>query len=124
MTSIKSLADELREKIKSEEQPSAKPDKPGKPPPATKDIQPMSIQHPADNNEIAAFFEALQLYQLSGQDKLLIRLDSGTTGFLKKLKYAKAIDMNKFIAFALQYFLKQHPWLIPHLNETLKKIDL
>ena len=119
MTGIKSLADELREKIRSQNTENAVTPKEN-PPEKTK--KPSSLQ--ATDTEIVALFNALDVYELCGSDKMLIRLDTRTTNLLKQLKLAKGIDMNKFIAYSLQAFLEQHPWLSSYIKETLKNTDL
>src|ERR1700743_2549813 len=98
MTAIRSLADELREKMrqqpgvekpeptkqaeaqaKSQEKPVKK--KVGKPPPA----------NPPTERE--TIFAELTAYELRGNEKLLIRLDGRTVFMLKQLKVTKGIDM-------------------------------
>ncbi|MES2446617.1 MAG: hypothetical protein V4546_05510 [Bacteroidota bacterium] len=121
MTGIRSLADELREKIRSQDTESTAA------PPAPKTEKPSGAKKPASpktSEDIIVFFTAIEAYQLSGSEKMLIRLDTRTTNLLKQLKLAKGIDMNKFIAFSLQTFLEQHPWLSPYIKETLKNTDL
>lgn len=123
MTGIRSLADELREKIRSQdtEITAAPPD------PKTQKTTGAVKRSPISKTgekEIAAFFTAIEAYQLNGTEKMLIRLDTRTTNLLKQLKLAKGIDMNKFIAYSLQAFLEQHPWLSPYIKETLKNTDL
>ncbi len=119
MTGIKSLADELREKIRSQDIENAVSPKEN-PPEKTKNPSPLK----ATDKEITSLFNALDAYELCGSDKMLIRLDTRTTNLLKQLKLAKGIDMNKFIAYSLQIFLEQHPWLSSYIKETLKNTDL
>lgn len=119
MTGIKSLADELREKIRSQDTENTV---------TAKDIPPEKTKNPssvkATDKEIISLFNALDAYELCGSDKMLIRLDTRTTNLLKQLKLAKGIDMNKFIAYSLQVFLERHPWLSSYIKETLKNTDL
>ncbi len=119
MTGIKSLADELREKIRSQD--AENPITPKENPPE-KTKKPFALK--VTDKEIASLFNALAAYELCGSDKMLIRLDTRTTNLLKQLKLAKGIDMNKFIAYSLQVFLEQHPWLSSYIKETLKNTDL
>lgn len=119
MTSIKSLADELREKIRLQDTENAVTPKEN-PPEKTK--KPSSVKE--IDKEISSLFNALDAYELCGSDKMLIRLDTRTTNLLKQLKLAKGIDMNKFIAYSLQIFLEQRPWLSFYIKETLKNTDL
>lgn len=119
MTGIKSLADELREKIRAQDTENVVTPKEN-PPDKPKKLS--SIK--ANDKEITSLFNALDVYELCGSDKMLIRLDTRTTNLLKQLKLAKGIDMNKFIAYSLQVFLEQHPWLSSYIKETLKNTDL
>lgn len=122
MSDIKSLADEIREKIRLQDaKNSVTPEK-------VKEKSPEKPKkHPflkATDKEISNLFNALEAYELCGSDKMLIRLDTRTTNLLKQLKLAKGIDMNKFIAYSLQNFLEQHSWLSSYIKETLKNTDL
>lgn len=119
MTGIKSLADELREQIRSQDTENVVTPKENLP---EKTKNPSSLK--AIDKEITSLFTALDAYELCGSDKMLIRLDTRTTNLLKQLKLAKGIDMNKFIAYSLQIFLEQHPWLSSYIKETLKNTDL
>lgn len=122
MSDIKSLADELREKIRSQDK---------KNPVTPERVQEKSPENAtrhaslkATDKQISTLFNALDAYELCGSDKMLIRLNTRTTNLLKQLKLAKGIDMNKFIAYSLQNFLEQHPWLSSYIKETLKNTDL
>lgn len=121
MNEIKTLADELRETIKKDGNSksasqskalSAKREKP-----SAKNTIP--IDPPVEK-----LFETMLSYELTGKEKLLIRLDDRTVFLLKQLKIAKSIDMNKLIAYSLQYFLHQHPELIQYIKENIKTIEL
>lgn len=121
MSGIKTLADELRERIKND----VKPEPSGHSGPSVgrkakqKMVRPKAL-HPS----LEELFGAILAYDLNGREKLLIRLDDRTIFLLKQLKIAKSIDMNKLIAFSLQYFLDQHPELIQYIKENIKTIEL
>lgn len=126
MTQIRSLADELREKMRqgelaAEDQPviseKPKPVKPpgkkaGKPPPA------------AVSPDIEKLLAAINAFELNGNEKLLIRLDSRTVFLMKQLKVARGIDMNKLIAYSVNVFFSSHPELIAFVKSTLQTIEL
>lgn len=116
MSGIKSLADELRDSIRKERLPQAKEN--GTAPaqntaPKKKQAEPLE-----------SLLESILSHELTGQEKLLIRLDDRTVFLLKQLKVAKGIDMNKIISYSLQTFLKEHPELTGYIKEHLKTLDL
>ena len=129
MTKIRSLADELREKMRQQpdiEEPETEKqsqlnannqDKPvkkkaGKPPPKKPSV------------ELETLFAELTAYELTGNEKLLIRLDGRTVFMLKQLKVTKSIDMNKLIAYSLDSFFKERPELINYIKASLQTIEL
>jgi hypothetical protein len=120
MTGIKSLADELRETIKKD---AAGPSDPAKTQPVKRNAQSKPAKKAADA-PLENLFESILAFELNGNEKLLIRLDDRTVFLLKQLKVAKAIDMNKLIAYSLQDFLRQHPELIQYVKENIKTIEL
>lgn len=124
MNEIKSLADQLREQLRTgEKERPASPAKekgsdapavsrPKKPPKASPD------QEKADD-----FFRAIQEFEIETTEKSMIRVDARTINLLKRIKLAKGIDMNRFIVYALHRYLGQHPWLPKHIQETLKNSE-
>lgn len=119
MNQIKSLADELRETIKKDGNSNPNSDKtPRKK--AKQEEKPKNTLDPS----LEKLFENILAYELTGKEKLLIRLDDKTVFLLKQLKIAKAIDMNKFIAYSLQDFLHRHSELIQYIKENIKTIEL
>jgi hypothetical protein len=121
MNQIKTLADELRETIKK--------DGNSKSTGQSNALSPKKERQSAKNTNtinpsLEKLFESMLSYELTGKEKLLIRLDDRTVFLLKQLKIAKSIDMNKLIAYSLQYFLYQHPELIQYIKENIKTIEL
>ena len=123
MSEIKTLADQLRETIRSQEHPVAdapptdiKSTKPSGPPKKRKPVFP--------DEEASAFFEAIARFEVDGTEKSMIRVDTRTLNLLKRMKLAKGIDMNKFIVYSLHQYLAQHPWLAEYITETLKNQEL
>lgn len=122
MSEIKTLADQLRETIRSQEHPVAEappPDKSTKPGSSPKKRKPV-----VPDEEASAFFEAIAGFEIDGTEKSMIRVDSRTLNLLKRMKLAKGIDMNKFIVYSLHQYLAQHPWLAEYITETLKNQEL
>ncbi len=130
MTAIRSLADELREKMRQQtsETENGEPEitapandsiskkaskkKAGKPPPEP------------PTPELESLLADLLAYELTGNEKLLIRLDSRTVFMLKQLKVTKGIDMNKLIAYSIEAFFKERPELINYIKASLQTIEL
>lgn len=125
MNEIKTLADQLREQIRSGEGESILPEK--------KDglVETIMLAKPKrplkaviNDTRAAVFFAGLEAFRLNGTEKSLIRLDSKTMNLLKRIKLAKGIDMNKFIVYSLHQYLDQHLWIAAHIQETLKNSEL
>lgn len=130
MTAIRSLADELREKMRqggevvstdeTKEEGAVKPGtgektakkKAAKPPPPKLDA------------DLEGLLSAISAFALTGNEKLLIRLDNRTVFLMKQLKVTRSIDMNKLIAYSVDAFLKTHPELIEFIRSTLQTIEL
>ena len=115
MSGIKSLADELRDSMRKGKQPEPK-DMP-------------SVESPQDipkkkTETLERLFESILAHELTGRERLLIRLDDRTLFLLKQLKVAKGIDMNKIIAYSLHLFLKNNPGLTRYIKEHIKTLDL
>lgn len=131
---IKSLADQIREQIRTETAPSAGADQVAAveldlavEPSNKKQKRPGAAKAAATGHtdaEIMLFFSVLDSFKFNGSQKSLIRVDTKTMNLLKRLKLAKGIDMNKFIVYSLHCFIAQHPWLPSHIQETLKNSDI
>lgn len=123
MNEIKSLADQLREKLRTgeteSEWPTAK-DKTAQGPPTKPRKPPKRFE---DDQNATEFFQAIDAFKLEGTEKSLIRVDSRTMNLLKRIKLAKGVDMNRFIVYALHQYIGQHPWLPKHIQETLKNSE-
>lgn len=125
MKEIKSLADQLREELRTADSEVARPGNEGKmiskkgtsPPKKTIRLSP-------EQQKIDKFFKAIGEFKLETTEKSMIRVDSRTINLLKRMKLAKGIDMNRFIVYALHQYISQHPWLAKHIQETLKNSDL
>ena len=129
MTAIRSLADELREKMR--QQPGAEKHEPEKPTQAQNASQDKPLRKKAGkpppanpSTELETLFAELTAYELAGNEKLLIRVDGRTVFMLKQLKVTKGIDMNKLIAYSLEAFFKERPELINYIKSSLQTIEL
>jgi len=116
MSGIKSLADELRATIKNEVNQSNAP--------SGKVKTPKTKPEKKSDAALELLFAQILAHELTGKEKLLIRLDDKTVFLLKQLKVIKGIDMNKLISFCLQIFLREHPELIQIIKENIKTIEL
>jgi hypothetical protein len=129
MTAIRSLADELREKMRQQPEPeNAEPEKQIQEAAASlnKSSKKKTDKLPPTNpsTDLEALFAQLSAYELNGNEKLLIRLESKTVFMLKQLKVTKSIDMNKLIAYSLDAFFKERPDLIKYIKSSLQTIEL
>lgn len=131
MTAIRSLADELREKMRQEASGELHEDNPAeqevkKPDKERKGTRGKAGKPPHENAfaSLEILFTRISAFELTGNEKLLIRLDNRTVFLLKQLKIAKNIDMNKLIAYSVDTFFKERPELIEFIKSTLQTIDL
>lgn len=115
MIGIKSLADELRDSMRK-----------GKPPLANEihSAEPPKDTPKKKTETLERLLENIQNHELTGRERLLIRLDDKTLFLLKQLKVAKGIDMTRIISYSLHLFLKNHPELTRYIKEHIKTLDL
>jgi hypothetical protein len=125
MNEIKSLADQLRERMRTGEAEKKAP-----PPAKEKSVGPALNARPKKppktspaGQKAAAFFRDIEAFKIEVTEKSMIRVDARTVNLLKRIKLVKGIDMNRFIVYALHQYLSQHPWLPGHIQETLKKSE-
>lgn len=122
MTEIKSLADRLRNELRSGEiENKIQEAKNRESPPA-----PGKKQKKLSSDELKAdqFFDAILSFQVETTEKSLIRVDKKTMNLLKRIKLTKGVDMNRFIVYCVHQYIAQHPWLANYINETLKNTAL
>jgi|GEM_PF-2629973 len=108
MSELKSLADQLRNKIANKEAPiKPEPQKKKKP------------------EEPAAILEALRTYDLADHDSMIhVRFENPTATLLHHLKRATGIEVNKVVGYAVRQFLEQHPELKTIVKQYLQQIEL
>lgn len=100
---MKSLADQLREKIVK---PAGKPagDKPG---PTTG-----NIKKPLKKASEEPILQALTDYDNSNHKTMVhFRFDKQTVDFLNQFKIATGVDATKFVAFSVRHFIEAYPEL-------------
>jgi hypothetical protein len=128
MTVIKSMADELRAKMRQQpesEKPEPESQNQTQANPEEKPVKKKAGKPPPERSlELETLFGELMAYELTGNEKLLIRLDSRTVFMLKQLKVTKGIDMNKLIAYSLETFFRARPELINYIKASLQTIEL
>jgi len=121
MSQIKSLAQQLKSRL--DEQKGMPETMDAEKMPVQKDREKQDDKNPErEAKKISAFLSALREFKMDGQEKVLIRLDKRTISQLKQLKITTNIEMIRVIAFALQHFLKSHPWLNDYISQTLKQM--
>lgn len=113
MTGIKSMADQLRESMKTG---------------SNQDVGKKTVQEKKKVSkvprEVSGLIAEIKKFELTGDDKLLVRLDQRTLFMMKQLKISDGIDMNRLIAYGIQQFFSSNPQLIKYIKENIKTIDL
>lgn len=109
MSELKSLADQLRNKIANKE-PVSNSSAPKK----KKTAEP-----------VPAILEQLRTYDLADHDSMLhVRFENPTASLLHHLKRATGIEVNKVVGFAVKQFLEQHPELKTLVKNYLQQLEL
>ncbi|MGF7028564.1 hypothetical protein [Sphingobacterium sp. HSC-15S19] len=122
MNDIKSLADRLRDQLRTGDADPKSQAKQKKERPTDSKRE---KKYPLSNQENATtFFNEMLNFQVELTEKSLIRVDKKTLNLLKRIKLTQGVDMNRFIIYALHQYLSQHPWLSDYINETLKNTEL
>ena len=116
MSDIRSLADELRQAIRTGGSGDGKTAE--VPKPARKK------RAKTENMELEALFARISAHGLEGGERLPVRLDGRTAFLLKQLKVIRGIDMNRFVAFCVHHFLESHPEITGYVKENIKTIEL
>lgn len=136
MSGIKTLADELRQRIrehdtsfqdngtvatsdaKIEEQTQNLPAQR-----ASKSVESLAdkatTKRNGNHDRTQHLLEQIRAFPNKGSEKLLIRLDGREIQLLKQLKLVSGIDMIQVIAFSLDQFLKSQPDLKEYIKRSL-----
>jgi hypothetical protein len=118
MEKIKSLADQLREKMVRPGEKLAEPANPDD------DIQ-KKAKKKADKIIESAILKALIAYDNSDCKNMAhIRLDKQTIDLLNRFKMATNIDVTKFVAFAVKHFIDTYPELKIIIKQFIQNTDL
>jgi hypothetical protein len=101
MNKIKTLADQLRDRM-------AKPDTPL---PGEKDAAPI--------------IELLRAYDMSGHKSVVhSRFDEGTARTLHHFKMATGVEVNRLICYSVRLLLEQHPEIKSIVKQYIQKLEL
>jgi len=110
MSEIKTLADQLRQKM-------AKPDTPGKTVTARK-----KAAKPPDIPEV---LELIRAYDITNHKTLVhARFDAQTAQTLQHLKMATGIEVTRLICFSVRQLFERYPELRAVIKEHLNKFEL
>jgi polyhydroxyalkanoate synthesis regulator phasin len=119
MEKIKSLADQLREKMvrpgemQANEQQNTPDDIQGK------------AKKKADKIMESTILKAMIAYDNSDCKSMAhIRLDKQTLDLLNKFKMATNVDVTKFVAFAVKHFIDSYPELKTIIKQFIQNTDL
>lgn len=118
MSKIRSIADEIRDRIRSAGE-AAEPVAPD----AAAHLADLPLDtsaEPLDDERVRLLFEQLSAFRMQGSVKMVIRLDAESIRLLKQLKFTRDIDMTKVVVFAFHQFLREHSWLREYVLELLK----
>jgi hypothetical protein len=112
MHEIKSLADQLRNRIAKTDAPPVE-----KPPPQKKKEK-KAVDTPP-------ILDQLRAYDLADHKSMIhVRFENPTAKLLHHLKMASGIEVNKVVGFAVKQFLEQHPELKIIVRQYLQTIEL
>src|SRR5690606_37246229 len=95
MNQIKSLADQLREKLRTGETANS-PDAVAQPLPKEPSRPKKPPKQGIDPKKADAFFAAIEAFRPELTEKSMIRVDARTLQLLRRMKLAKGVDMNRF----------------------------
>ena len=111
---IKTLADLLRNKIA---EPSIGDEQ--KPPKIKKEPKTK-----INRNQEEEILKSIRAHEYNGKNMLHPRLDDKTVRMLSQFKIATGVDMNKVIAFSINYLFAQNPELKQIIKTSLENFDL
>lgn len=75
-----------------------------------------------DGSKISGLLKSIRNYEVKGDSKRLIRIDSKTEEVLKLLNPLFKIHVTSFVNFLCKDFLDRNPELIEEINQSLKKL--
>ncbi|MEB2774572.1 hypothetical protein SYJ56_04600 [Algoriphagus sp. D3-2-R+10] len=74
------------------------------------------------SSDINELLETMRNFEIKGDNKRLIRIDSRTEEVLKLLSPTFRVDVTSFVNFLCWDFLENNPELINEIKQTLKKL--
>lgn len=112
MNEIKSLADQLRNRIAKTDAPKVE-----KPPPEKNKAK--------QTQEAPQILDKLRAYDLADHKSMIhVRFENPTAQLLHHLKMASGIEVNKVVGYAVKQFFEQHPELKTIVKQYLQTIEL
>ncbi|QTE35313.1 MULTISPECIES: hypothetical protein [Mucilaginibacter] len=115
MEKMKSLADQLREKMIK---PGEKPVKARQAPAATNTKKP---GQKANKSATVPILQLLAEYDNSDHKTMVhFRFDKQTVDFLNQFKIATGVDATKFVAYSVRQFISLHPELKTIIKEFIQ----
>jgi hypothetical protein len=75
-------------------------------------------------SDINRLLECMRKFEVKGETKRLIRMDSRTEKVLKLLNPTFRVDVTSFVNFLCWEFLKENPELINEIKQSHRKIKL
>ncbi len=74
------------------------------------------------SSDINELLDTMRNFEIKGDSKRLIRIDSRTEEVLKLLSPTVRVDVTSFVNFLCWDFLENNPELIIEIKQTLKKL--
>jgi len=112
MNEIKSLADQLRNRIAKSEVPPA-------------ETPPIPKKKEKKAQETPPILDRLRTYDLADHKSMIhVRFENPTAQLLHHLKMATGIEVNKVVGFAVKQFFEQHPELKSIVKQYLQTIEI
>jgi hypothetical protein len=75
-------------------------------------------------SDFNSLLESMRKFEVKGETKRLIRMDSRTEKVLKLLNPTFRVDVTSFVNFLCWEFLKENPELIKEIKQSHRKIKL
>ena len=85
---------------------------------------PLENESAKGESDINSLLESMRKFEVKGDAKRLIRMDSRTEKVLKLLNPTFRVDVTSFVNFLCWEFLKDNPELINEIKQSHRKIKL
>lgn len=80
------------------------------------------IAEVTDNPKIHDLIEAMRNFEVKGESKRLIRMDSKTEEVLKLVNPTFGVDVTSFVNFLCWDFLENNPDLVNEIKQSIQKL--